>query len=71
MYDILKKIPTFFRIKIEVEKMVQPKVSTIVSLIGGNLGLWLGLGALQILQTLQQYLAKKFSLRPPTTTGTI
>ena len=51
--------------------MVQPKVSTIVSLIGGNLGLWLGLGALQILQTLQQYLAKKFSLRPPTTTGTI
>ena len=30
-----------------------------------------GPGSAQILQTLQQYLAKKFSLRPPTTTGTI
>ena len=62
-----KRLKTSARIKIEQEKVVQPKASTMVSLIGGNLGLWLGLGALQILQTIQQHLRQKFCSRLPCT----
>ena len=49
------------RVKVTTHSLVQNDFSTIMSLIGANMGLWLGVGGLQILQSFLNYLNEKCS----------
>ena len=47
------------RVEVTRHVLVRYNLNTVLSFIGGNMGLWLGVGTLQVLTTVAEYMRGK------------
>ena len=59
VYNYLVLTLGYFRMKVTKYVLVRYDFNTVMSFVGANMGLWLGLGTLQIIKSLCKHLKNK------------
>ena len=60
VYALVRKVSwAAGRVEVTRHVLVRYNLNTVLSFVGGNMGLWLGVGTLQVLTTLAEYMRGK------------